>query len=408
MSAFTLVGGLLTGALLLAGPAPALAYVGQDPRPVSSCTFTQLNVSLSVAGVRTYDFVALCSDYSFVGQGRWDPASKQTAERITMGDWKLSSSALCDADPWITGAPCREAQLAASAHRDMVYMAPPVSARVLGWPSNDAAARLAQAKPPIPNLPLPPLDVKAKSALGLAPTVSWSAADQSGNRPAEKFEIERQSPPGAGRPWIGEGSVAGPGGAQTASTRLAFKRQTSKVDARTRHAFRVCTVNAAGRACSAPVELESAVLTERATDTTVSRSSGGTSAAEALKRESVLSQGGGSSAAAALKRESVLQGSKTAAVMAGGLPARVKEQLKARVPASADKVTVTPQGAGVALAGTLATAAERDSVIEVAKSASGGAPVDGSKLLVAVPSALTPAHTLKPGTAGSGMAIPGR
>ena len=61
-------------------------------------------------------------------------------------------------------------------------------------------------------------------------------------------------------------------------------------------------------------------------------------------------------------------------------------------------MTVTSQGTGVALSGTLATTAERDSVVEIAKTVAGSAPVDVTKLLVAVPNhLLNPAAPLRPG-----------
>src|SRR5690349_24609444 len=108
------LGVLLTG-ILVAASAPAHAYTGEDPRPVSACDFPQFNVTLSATDAHGYDFVAICSGYSFVGRGSWDPVTNQTAERITMGDWRMSSTASCDADPWTTAAPCRDTKLSASA-----------------------------------------------------------------------------------------------------------------------------------------------------------------------------------------------------------------------------------------------------------------------------------------------------
>jgi hypothetical protein len=116
--------------------------------------------------------------------------------------------------------------------------------------------------PPLP--PLKPLDVRARvpsTASTRAPIVSWSTPDQSNRRPIKLFRIARQSPPGPNRPWIEEGVVAGPGGAQSASTRLALSFAAAAVDPNAKHAYRVCAENEGGSACADPVPLTTAVDT---------------------------------------------------------------------------------------------------------------------------------------------------
>jgi hypothetical protein len=112
-----------------------------------------------------------------------------------------------------------------------------------------------------PHPPLAPLDVRAVVVSKLAdspPHISWSTPDQSNHRGIAHFIVERQSPPGANRPWIFEQDVAGPSGAQSASTRLAFAIVGSKVDLGAKHVYRVCSVNDAARICAAPVEIATA------------------------------------------------------------------------------------------------------------------------------------------------------
>jgi hypothetical protein len=102
--------------------------------------------------------------------------------------------------------------------------------------------------------PLAPLDVVATLSLDRTRArVDWKTPDQTGHRRVTRFEVERQSPPGPGRPVLREGSVAGPDGAQTPTTRLAFSLTTAVLDPSVPHQLRVCAVNSGGRTCAKPV-----------------------------------------------------------------------------------------------------------------------------------------------------------
>ena len=109
----------------------------------------------------------------------------------------------------------------------------------------------------LPHPPLAPLDVRARrrTLQDQKPEVTWSTPDQSEHRRIERYEIERQSPPGPNRPWIAEGTLPGPNGAQSASTQLAFRFVGAVVSRNVTHVYRVCAVNPAGRACSAAAEV---------------------------------------------------------------------------------------------------------------------------------------------------------
>ncbi len=319
----SLVAGWVLLVVLPAGP--ALAYTGDDPGTYTACTFTQTNVTLGTNGRHGYEFVALCggTGRDFYARGAWDPVSRQTSESIVSGDWKMQSSASCPADPWLTGTPCSNARLSATSEDDRIRLPPPVSARVSGLDRNLLQTKMSQAvAPPPPNPPLAPLAVRAVGNLGLNPTVSWSLADQSGNRPADHFEVEHRTPPGEGYPWVVEGTVVGPAVGQTPTTQRSYVLKTAaRVDPRPGNEYRVWPPAGARVATAPPVAI------------------------------------------------------------VGPAP-RVAEALRAQLPALAPRVAVTPEGQGVALSGYVATAGDRDAVIRVAHTAAPGVPIDAVRLIV--------------------------
>ncbi len=102
--------------------------------------------------------------------------------------------------------------------------------------------------------PLAPLDLTVTFTPGQRHAVlSWNTPDQSGHRPVQFYEIERQSPPGVNRPTLNEGRVNGPNGQQSVTTKLNYVFRSSDIVLPGKHAFRVCSVNSGGRVCSAKV-----------------------------------------------------------------------------------------------------------------------------------------------------------
>jgi hypothetical protein len=102
--------------------------------------------------------------------------------------------------------------------------------------------------------PLAPLDFTATFVPGQRHAIlHWNTPDQSGHRPVQFYEIERQSPPGPNRPILKEGRINGPNGEQSVTTRLNFMFKSSDIPLPGKHAFRVCSVNSGGRVCSAQV-----------------------------------------------------------------------------------------------------------------------------------------------------------
>ncbi len=103
-------------------------------------------------------------------------------------------------------------------------------------------------------VPLAPLDVKAslRTRTDPKPRVAWSTGDQSDHRQVLRFVIERQSPPGANRPWLFEQAVAGPAGAQSTASRLSFSIVAAAIDPKIKNVFRVCAENDGGRTCAEP------------------------------------------------------------------------------------------------------------------------------------------------------------
>lgn len=100
--------------------------------------------------------------------------------------------------------------------------------------------------------PLAPLDFIATFIPGQRHAMlQWNTPDQSGHRPVQFYEIERQSPPGPNRPTLREGRISGPNGDQSVTTRLNFIFKSSDIQLPGRHGFRVCSVNSGGRACTA-------------------------------------------------------------------------------------------------------------------------------------------------------------
>jgi len=103
-----------------------------------------------------------------------------------------------------------------------------------------------------------PLGLTASARQGFSQAiVTWDVPDQSGYRPVDHFDIERQDIRGGGYPIVADGQIPGPNGDQDASTRLAFKYTSSSIGDPSKVQFRVCSVNNGGRTCTdfVPVQI---------------------------------------------------------------------------------------------------------------------------------------------------------
>lgn len=204
--------GLGSTVLLVMFWSGAFAYVGDDPVIIArSCSFTTATAEFGPDGSIRYKVMGTCNGGPLTGQMAYG-TNQQMQERFFYGGAQISTSAICPADPWVSGVKCQDPKVAAKGADpgSLLYSPVPLSREVVGSAQvfQNAHANAAHPKPPGP-----PVNAKAIMRLTLSnkierATVSWLGPDQQGNfGPYLNFIIEARPQQAEGAAWTKIGGV---------------------------------------------------------------------------------------------------------------------------------------------------------------------------------------------------------
>ncbi|MGD9850855.1 MAG: hypothetical protein AB7T38_06295 [Nitrospirales bacterium] len=191
----------------------ALAYVGDDPVIITphSCNFTTVSAEYGPDGSIRYNLMGACNGTPITGQMAYG-TNQQMAEKFYYKEAQIRTTAICPADPWISGVPCEDQQVATKGADpgSLIYQKAPLSLRVVGAPQmfQNAHANAAHPKPPGP-----PVNTKAVLRSGFTSipkaTVSWLGPDQQGAYgPYLNFIVEARPQHAEGAAWIKLGGIS--------------------------------------------------------------------------------------------------------------------------------------------------------------------------------------------------------
>jgi hypothetical protein len=205
--------------------------------------------------------------------GSYDAKSSTFADRLNFSiptasgpsAVPVTTSGSCGDDPWSTASPCTSpppSHLRDSFGWRTELPNGPVSRNLYGAALIAALLQKATASPPLAPVDLDAVRWPAFDGSGTVGRVFWRAPDTSGNRWIASYDIEySMGTPDAAFSLAGH--VVGAGAKTTLSLielsrffYTTFKLQPSD------YSFRVCSVNDAGRQCSAPVKAREPSRTE--------------------------------------------------------------------------------------------------------------------------------------------------
>ncbi len=185
----------------------ASAYTGQDPViTYRSCSFTQVTAQLGPDGSIKYNVMGTCDGSPITGQLAYG-LNQQMKEQFIFGGSEIRSVAVCPADPWTTGAACRDQQVSAKGADPgrLVHSPVPLSRAVTGAAEIFQTARANAALPKPPGAPVNPQAVIRSSNRA---AVSWLGPDQQGNNgPYLNFIVEARPLRAEGAAWITLGNL---------------------------------------------------------------------------------------------------------------------------------------------------------------------------------------------------------
>lgn len=173
---------VLCGAIFWAALSnPAYAYVGQDPvfTQPTQCHFVQATATLGLDGSVKYNVMGTCGGHAITGQMAY-ATNHQMSEKFIYRGAEIRSTAICQADPWVTGAVCEDQKVATKGANpgELVNYRVPLSLAGVGAREAFQNARANAAKP---NPPGPPVNPKAITR-GIDPQttaiVTWLGPDE--------------------------------------------------------------------------------------------------------------------------------------------------------------------------------------------------------------------------------------
>ena len=100
------VAGFTTAVLTLAMWYEADAMVGNRPVIPRNCGFTQVTAQLGPDGTVRYTIAGTCNGAPISGQLTY-ATNQQMSERFFYSGAELRTTAICPADPWVTGVQCQ-------------------------------------------------------------------------------------------------------------------------------------------------------------------------------------------------------------------------------------------------------------------------------------------------------------
>lgn len=199
--------GLSSTVLLVAVWSGGFAYVGDDPViTTQSCSFTTATAEFGPDGSIRYNVMGTCNGSPITGEMGYG-TDQRMKERFFYGGAQIRTSAICPADPWISGVACEDQKVSATGANPgpLLYSRVPLSTSVVGAAQvfQNAHANASHPKPPGP-----PVNVKAIMRFTLSnqierAVVSWLGPDQQGSfGPYLDFIVEARPQKAEGAAWV--------------------------------------------------------------------------------------------------------------------------------------------------------------------------------------------------------------
>ena len=200
------VAGFTTAVLTLAMWYEADAMVGNRPVIPRNCGFTQVTAQLGPDGTVRYTIAGTCNGAPISGQLTY-ATNQQMSERFFYSGAELRTTAICPADPWVTGVQCQNPLVSAKGADPggLIHSPVPLSRFV----DNAAQAfQTARANAALPKPPGPPVNATATMRFGGKATVTWLGPDQQvAFGPYLNFNVEARPQRAEGAAWIRLGSL---------------------------------------------------------------------------------------------------------------------------------------------------------------------------------------------------------
>lgn len=198
--------GFTTAVFTLAMWGEVYAMIGNAPVMPRNCGLTQVTAELGPDGSIRYNIAGTCNGAPISGQLAY-ATNQQMSERFFYAGAELRTTAICPADPWVTGAQCQNPLVSAKGADPggLIHAPVPLSRSV----ANAAQAfQTARANAALPKPPGPPVNAKATIRFGSNAIVTWLGPEQQGTfGPYLNFTVEARPQGADGAAWTRLGSL---------------------------------------------------------------------------------------------------------------------------------------------------------------------------------------------------------
>lgn len=254
---------LLLTTIILACGNNALGFTGSDPAPVAEeCSITEITAELKPDGGIQYSASGVCNGDPVAGEMAYS-AKGQMQEEIYYKGTRITTMAVCRADPFVTGSSCEGGKISAEGRslNESVRATLPFSSRVVGA----SLFQSAKAKAPHPRPPGPPVNLEAISYPGIGADgamkvkTTWLSPDENDEYGSFlRFELQSRPQNAKGARWNKIGEVS-------KHRDLTYSSDVRvPVGPKNRNIWevRVCSMTVYARTCTLPILPVSAILSK--------------------------------------------------------------------------------------------------------------------------------------------------
>ncbi len=234
------------------------AMVGNAPVLPRNCSFTHVTAELGPDGSIRYNITGTCNGAPITGQLAY-ATNQQMSERFFYSGAELRTTAMCPADPWVTGAPCQNPLVSAKGADPgaLIHAPVPLSRSVV---NAGQAFQTARANAALPKPPGPPVNMKATRRSQNTATLSWLGPDQQDNfGPYLNFIVEARPQNAEGAAWTRLGGLP----RHAALDYQLTVKLPPPVPGTEGWELRTCSTTALTSTCTSPVIPALTPLTER-------------------------------------------------------------------------------------------------------------------------------------------------
>lgn len=239
----------------------SFGYVGQDPILLPQCTLTQITGAYGPDGSIRYSLTGTCNNQPITGQVGYS-SNRQMAEKFFYRGAQITTTATCPADPWVSGAPCENSNIAAKGADPgpLLQHRVPLSLGVGNESVTVGLFQQAKTNASRPKPPGPPINARAKMTTPRSATISWLGPAQQGNfGPYLNFIVEARPRNTEGAAWTKVGGI----GRHTAPDyQLTVKLPTTS-NIETAWDVRACATTVFASTCTNPISPTLAPIVER-------------------------------------------------------------------------------------------------------------------------------------------------